>query len=295
MWWLLPIICPRQAPGPFLSRRIPGPLWWTVLSLLGWKCHLFCLYLYFNRNYLRILVLGVFVFVFLHLKFRVVILALMGIFPRSVSHLLSPPCTIISRTSFPWSLVYSLANIFTHPGWCCGHEDAGKIGHLLFPEWEALKSPSLISSLALRQSSSWARSKVRMTSHHSGKKKDLMEQIYFCSIQLYFQGHHPWQSVVIGDLQWYVKSDRSLQQFYLRACEGCLFPQILELPGSGLNERTSWSCHLWLRIRSRLWWSILVPGASVKPAQCTEQFFRVRRRRSGANRGRRENFRWNCS
>lgn len=51
----------------------------------------------------------------------------MGIFPRSVSHLLSPPCTIISRTSFPWSLVYSLANIFTHPGWCCGREDAGKM------------------------------------------------------------------------------------------------------------------------------------------------------------------------
>jgi len=127
------------------------------------------------------------------------------------------------------------------------------------------------------------------------KKKDLMEQIYFCSIQLYFQGHHPWQSVVIGDLQWYVKSDRSLQQFYLRACEGCLFPQILELPGSGLNERTSWSCHLCLRIRSRLWWSILVPGASVKPAKGTEQFFRVGRRRSGEKRGRRENFRRNCS
>ena len=45
----------------------------------------------------------------------------------SVSHLLSPPCTIISRTSFPWSLVYSLANIFTHPIWCCGYEGAGKM------------------------------------------------------------------------------------------------------------------------------------------------------------------------
>lgn len=222
----------------------------------------------------------------------------MRIFPLSVSHLLSPPCTIISRTSFPWSLVYSLANIFTHPIWCCGYEGAGK---MIF-HWLSFISRVRSFEIPVTNFVSSSKAEFFLSSRQGQndlssfrKKKDLMEQIYFCSIQLYFQGHHPWQSVVIGDLQWYVKSDRSLQQFYLRACEGCLFPQILELPGSGLNERTSWSCHLCLRIRSRLWWSILVPGASVKPAKGTEQFFRVRRRRSGEKRGRRENFRRNCS
>ena len=118
-----------------------------------------------------------------------------------------------------------------------------------------------------------------------------MEQIYFCSFQIYFQGHHPWQSVVIGDPQWYVKSDWSLQQFHLESVKAAFS---LDIGTAGV--RTQWknllSCHLWLCIRSSLWWSIPVPEATETPGVYRAIF--QGQKKKGRQTGEERKFRGNC-
>lgn len=125
------------------------------------------------------------------------------------------------------------------------------IGWLFLSRARSFGMQALILSPAQRQSSLWVHGKVKTTSLHWGKREDLMEYLFLFHPSVFLgtssmEKCGNWGSAVICHV------GLEPPAFPLRVCEGCLFPGYWSCQGQN-SVRASWSCHLQLYIRSRLW------------------------------------------